>query len=153
MPDPLSSSTQLSPRHACCHCAGAGTIKRLAGGVLLLGAFPLAHAFTPFLLRDAIPLCPFRIVTGKPCPLCGLTRAIAQATHGRWQSAFALNALWPAFAAMMILLGLLLVNDAVTGRRSATRLLQILAARWVEIVVALILFGAWRIAFGSPGVV
>lgn len=116
---------------------------------MLLGAFPLAHVLTPFLLRDAIPLCPFRIATGQPCPLCGLTRAIAQATHGRWHAAFALNPLWPVFAAAMLLFGFLLPLDALTGKHSAARLTQALASRWIWIVSALIVFDALRIALGN----
>ena len=26
--------------------------------------------------------CPFRAVTGVPCPLCGMTRAVVSAMHG-----------------------------------------------------------------------
>jgi hypothetical protein len=116
---------------------------------MLLGSFPLAHAITPFLLQDTIPLCPFRIATGKPCPLCGLTRAIAQATHGRWHSAFTLNPLWPIFAALMMLLGLLLLADAFTGRRWADRVSHAIIARWGWILAALCAFDAVRIAYGS----
>ena len=26
--------------------------------------------------------CPFRAITGRPCPLCGMTRAVVAAMHG-----------------------------------------------------------------------
>lgn len=116
---------------------------------MLLGSFPLAHALTPFLLRDAVPLCPFRIATGKPCPLCGLTRAIAQATHGRWRSAFQFNPLWPIFAALMIVLGLLLLADAFTGRQWAARVSRAIVNHSGWILAALCVFDAVRIIFGD----
>ena len=33
-------------------------------------------------------LCPFKNVTGLPCPGCGLTRSVVYAAHGQWQQAF-----------------------------------------------------------------
>lgn len=146
---PLHSAAPCGPRCACARSARRASIYRFAAGAIVLGSFPLAHAFTPMLLRDAIPLCLFRIATGKPCPLCGLTRAIAQATHGRWHSAFALNPLWPIFAALMILLGLLLLADAFTGRRWADRVSHAVIARSGWIIAALCAFDAVRIAYGS----
>ena len=29
--------------------------------------------------------CPFRLVTGWPCPLCGMTRGLSSLLHGRWR--------------------------------------------------------------------
>ena len=122
-------------------------IKPLAASALLLGAFPLAHAITPLLLRDTAPVCPFRAATGKPCPLCGLTRAIALATHGRWRDAFAMNLLWPLFAGVMLALAGMSLIDAATGRHSAARFVQRLSERWILIFAALSAFGIGRIAF------
>ncbi len=33
------------------------------------------------------PLCPFLVLTGLPCPGCGLTRAFVCLGHGRWEDA------------------------------------------------------------------
>ena len=39
------------------------------------------------------PLCPFRLLTGLPCPGCGSTRALHQLLHGHFATAFMLNPL------------------------------------------------------------
>ena len=143
----MTDAPSGSPASCTPACRGV-RVRQLAGAALLLGAFPVAHALTPFLLRDTVPLCPFRIATGKPCPLCGLTRAIALATHGRWRAAFALNPLWPLFAATMLLLGFLLLADALAGRRRSARLGQIMFKRWFWILATLGAFDVWRIASG-----
>jgi hypothetical protein len=53
--------------------------RRTVARLLLAGAAALPAA--P--LRDAPVLCPFRRVTGRPCPACGLTRSWQAAAHGR----------------------------------------------------------------------
>lgn len=35
--------------------------------------------------------CPLRALTGVVCPLCGMTRSVTAAVHGRWGEAFELN--------------------------------------------------------------
>ena len=46
-------------------------------------------------------LCPFLWLTGKPCPLCGLTRAFCALAKGDWQQAIHFHALSPVAAAMV----------------------------------------------------
>jgi hypothetical protein len=49
-------------------------------------------------------LCPFRAVTGLPCPGCGMTRAFCSIGHGEFARAFGYNALAPfVFVAAMLL--------------------------------------------------
>lgn len=139
-----------------CPCSASGRcterrvrLGRLGLAVAMLGAFPVAHALTPLILRDAIPLCPFRILTGKPCPFCGVTRAIALATHARWREAFLMNPLWPAFAGTAVAVAVLLAIDAGTGRDLSGRFLRAAARRRAWIFSTLIAFGIWRIAYGS----
>ena len=38
-------------------------------------------------------LCPLRLMTGLPCPLCGTTRALSALSHGQFKEAFLLNPL------------------------------------------------------------
>jgi succinate-acetate transporter protein len=41
---------------------------------------------------NALPLfCPFKAITGIPCPGCGMTRAILSMTKGDFHGAFAFN--------------------------------------------------------------
>ncbi len=53
----------------------------LAAGPLAIGALVPVSA-----VLDGPGLCPFRELTGVPCPLCGATRAFVLAGHGdgRW---------------------------------------------------------------------
>jgi hypothetical protein len=49
-------------------------------------------------------LCPFRAVTGLPCPGCGMTRAFCAIGHGDFASAFGFNVLAPfVFLAALLL--------------------------------------------------
>lgn len=48
-------------------------------------------------------LCPFRAVTGLPCPGCGMTRAFCALGHGDLSGAFGYNVLAPfVFAAALL---------------------------------------------------
>jgi hypothetical protein len=49
-------------------------------------------------------LCPFRAVTGLPCPGCGMTRAFCSIGHGDFAGAFGFNVLAPfVFLAALLL--------------------------------------------------
>jgi len=54
-------------------------------------AVPLAHATDGF-SRGPI-LCPFRLITGMPCPTCGTTRAIGSLLLGNVSESVRLNPL------------------------------------------------------------
>ena len=49
------------------------------------------------------PACPFRMITGHDCPICGTGRALHQVAHGHVATAFGLNPL----AMITLLLGAL----------------------------------------------
>ena len=40
-------------------------------------------------------ICPFRLLTGLPCPMCGMTRGVASLLRGRWQEAVGFHLLSP----------------------------------------------------------
>ena len=40
-------------------------------------------------------MCPFKFITGIPCPACGMTRACLAVTHGDFRSSFHYHPLWP----------------------------------------------------------
>ena len=137
---------QLPPSPATENARGRGGRGQLAGAAALIAVFPAAYVLQPLILRDALPICPFRCATGKPCPLCGMTRAFATAMHGDFTAAFRFNPLWPVFAATFVTFAVLLVTDAA-GRthRAAAALGHALSHRWIWILLALCVFGAFRI--------
>jgi hypothetical protein len=63
----------------------------------LLGVTAVLYCFTP----PALPVCGFRWLTGRPCPLCGLTHAIFALAKGHWREALGLHRLSPLAVAML----------------------------------------------------
>ena len=64
--------------------------KRLFIGLGLLFSFILLFQLTNNL--TILPTtCPFRLLTGLPCPGCGLTRSIGYLTEGNYQLSLAYN--------------------------------------------------------------
>ncbi len=58
------------------------------GASAVLGA---SYLLAPWVGHGPV-LCPFRLVTGLPCPGCGLTRAFAALAHGHLLQALSFNA-------------------------------------------------------------
>jgi hypothetical protein len=79
--------------------ASAATPSRLAFGAVLA-----AVVVSPDWLVSLPSLCPFRWVTGFPCPGCGLTRSVVAAAHGDLGQALAFHPL--GLAILLVLLGL-----------------------------------------------
>ncbi len=55
---------------------------------------------------EAIPdvvVCPFRWLTGKLCPLCGMTHAFSAIGHGEYMRALTYNPLGPLFWGLFLL--------------------------------------------------
>jgi len=142
-----SHALPISPQQVECDsgCTARRRAAHLASAGVLVGIFPLAYAMTPLLLQERFPLCAFRCATGKPCPFCGLTRAVGQATHLHWREAFAFNPLWPLAVAMLLLFAGLHLIDARRGSRLTAAASGVLLSRWVWILAALLVFDAFRI--------
>ncbi len=66
----------------------------IGGAVILLGLM----AFFGFYK------CPFRFITGIPCPGCGMTRAFRELVKGNIRRAFYYHPLWPMALGAAILL-------------------------------------------------
>ncbi len=60
-------------------------------GVVLLAGFALVRLLPPAFFTWYA--CPFRRLTGLPCPTCGMTRATLHAVHSAWGEAWAINPL------------------------------------------------------------
>ena len=80
---------------------------RLKYGLLLLGLVGwLLYTRVFWTLHAAhatLPPCPFLVVTGQPCPLCGGTRAFAQMWQGDLAGAARFHPLGPALFVLTLL--------------------------------------------------
>jgi hypothetical protein len=80
-------------------------------------------------------LCGFYWLTGRPCPLCGLTRAVFALAKGHWAEALHFNALSPI--GFMMLLSLFWTSSL--GARLWT------ARLWTVGIAAFAGYGVWRL--------
>lgn len=79
------------------------------GGLAALGT---AFVLSPDHIEDGPVICPFRRLTGLPCPGCGLTRSWVYGTHGWWRESFLAH----PFGAVAIAVVLGLAVAAVVAR-------------------------------------
>lgn len=98
----------------------------------------MAGLFAALALMDlsALPVlrCPFLLLSGLPCPLCGMTRAMHAWMHGDAAGAMAFHALSPAAMGALAALGL---GIRVPGWS------------WSVLGAAMVVFGIFRIAIAT----
>jgi hypothetical protein len=114
-----------------------------AGAAAALGA---AFVFSPDHVEDGPVICPFRRLTGLPCPGCGLTRSWVYLAHGRWHDGFAAHpfGVVAAVAALALVVAVVL---AVVRRTPPPDLDAVVRRPWAVAVV-----GA-RLAFAEDRLV
>jgi len=113
--------------------------------VALLCLFPLAGVVSGVSRALNTPLCAFRLISGRPCPFCGLTRAFAMAWAGRWEEAFTLHPLWPVAAGIVLLMAGLFAIDAGRRGRRARDFAQALMRWWMIPAALLLIFEVIRL--------
>lgn len=84
-----------------------------AGGVIGVG---VAVSINPAGIEHGPILCPFRAVTGLPCPGCGLTRSWVYGAHGEWAQSFSSHPF-----GLPLLIGLLVLAVVAVGFRLTRR--------------------------------
>ena len=121
--------------------AASGHLPRLAatewiaaGGV---GAALAAAVLSPEGIADGPVICPFRLLTGLPCPGCGLTRAWVYLAHGQWRDSFLANPFGMVLVALLVALVIAVVTARVR-RSAAPDLDRLVRRRWLQA-----LLGAW----------
>lgn len=113
-----------------------GTAAVVAVGGLAAGA--TAMLASPGAVADGPVLCPFRRLTGLPCPACGLTRSWVALGHGDLPAAFGDNAFGPLFLLVAAVTTVVALTVLVTGGGGLRRLQEILTGR-----IALGVLGLW----------
>jgi hypothetical protein len=93
----------------------------LLGAALVWPALPVHPPYT----------CPLRTVTGIPCPMCGMTRAVVAAVHGDFAASLRYN---PA-GILVVLLAVI----AVIGLRSRSVRLP----AWTPAALVVLLVPLW----------
>ncbi len=98
--------------------AGPGAGRRnLLGLVVLVGWLAYTRFFWNLqALHATLPRCPFLIVTGHPCPLCGGTRSFAYLWRGDLGRSLALYPLGPLLFAATVAAVLALALALLTRR-------------------------------------
>jgi hypothetical protein len=99
-------------------------LRVAGGGMLAIAAVWPALPFHPSVA------CPFRSITGVPCPFCGLTRAVVAAAHGHLGTSLAFN---PAGLVLLVLAAVAILRPALLTRLRAPgwALLTIVGALWL----------------------
>jgi hypothetical protein len=88
--------------------------------------------------------CPFRRLTGLPCPLCGMTRALCAIGHGHLALAVELHAISPVVFAMFA--GGLLGSLGQLGGWLAPPPAWMQRRLFAALLVLLLGYWAWRLA-------
>ena len=96
----------------------------------------LAALLIPDGTLDHTPvLCPFRLVTGIPCPTCGLTRSWVAFMHGHLRESVAYNPFGPltVIVAVVLVLGIHKRFPAVSRRLQSRPVVGALVCVWVAV--------------------
>jgi len=139
---------QVGRRFAWPRSGFAERVFQAAGLLVLLGAVGLGLALTPSPTgvgthsQLGLPPCGFYVMTGKPCPTCGVTTAFVEAAHGHLGRALVTQ----PFGCLLFVLtagGALALVAALVARRSLSPLMTTYGVVGPVIVLAVIALASW----------
>ncbi len=115
--------------------------------VVGVGALGAAFVLSPGAVEDGPVVCPFRLMTGLPCPGCGLTRSWVYVAHGEWSSAWSANPFGYVSMALVAVL-VVVVGVALARRTPPPSIGKALASRpFLALGAVWIAFGLGRIGW------
>ena len=94
-------------------------MPRLTAGAIALTGLASAAAIPPSLLQVGPVLCPFRFLTGLPCPGCGMTRSVVALLHGDLAASLFYHPLGVAVVAGAAIVATLTLISVLSPRLSA----------------------------------
>ncbi len=114
-----------------------------------LAALAAAALISPSRLATGPVLCPFRLLTGVPCPSCGMTRSWVSLTHGDLGASISQHPLGPATMALVVIATIVLTVHLATGRWLVRPM--VLRSTLIILAAAIGVFGALRWALLATG--
>lgn len=118
--------------------------RSASASLLAVGALPFAVGACLHVdgghLDEVALLCPFRELTGLPCPLCGSVRAVVLASHGSGD--------FVSYNAVMVVVLVVLAVAGLAGLLAGRRAPRLPAPRWLVAagVVLVAVLWSWTIA-------
>ncbi len=89
------------------------------------------------------PLCPFKAMTGLPCPGCGGLRVFRLLCDLRFGEALILNPLSVLLIVFLAVSAIWLVADIIRDRQSYISFMTRRWPRWIVIVIVIIILLNW----------
>lgn len=114
----------------------------MTGGVL--GA-AVGTVLDPATIEQGPVICPFRLLTGLPCPGCGLTRSWVYAWHGDVGASWAAHPFGPPLLVLVLVLAVVLIVRRVGGRAGPTLDRLIRHPLTVAVIVGWLGWAVWRL--------
>jgi Protein of unknown function (DUF2752) len=131
--------------------SSGGEVTTGALAAMSAAALTIATLANPDTIEDGPVVCPFRLMTGLPCPGCGLTRSWVYLAHGQWGDALAANPFGFVTVAAAVAL-MVSVLFALGRRRPLPSLTPIFRSRGLKaILVAWIGYAVVRLAVLAAG--
>lgn len=87
-----------------------------------LGFAYCLYAYVSYAAHWIIPVCVFRLLTGLPCPLCGLTRSVGAALNGDWTGSFRFHILGLALVVAVVAAAVVVIAQKLRSMKRQSQL-------------------------------